>query len=133
MSQQTALTIDDIENLNFTHRVRKQVIEKLTKDGNLPEDKTNQSFLMKALDGIDRQVLTTVRIRSDENKNQSNQEIAAEMARLLSSLTHAKMREMAQPTVRALPEDIVVIDPVEGETAIGVQDLTYNEFMDANK
>ncbi len=131
MSDTSSFDISDKRRLELTLSVREQIITQLTEKG-LPDEKEDRQFLMTALDGMDRTVLSKARIKADENANQTQQQTTQLIAGLLSKVSaNAGVQIISEQTRRELPEldrDITVTDSIEGETNVGVSEENYQTF-----
>lgn len=123
------LSLDDKRKLNLTASIRETIIEELTKDGKIPEDKDSQSFLIKALDGLDNNTLKQARLKVDKDKN-NNDETTSNL------ITEFLLRFNGTPTTQKtnnsesneLDNSFVIQDKVPGETDIGTKVLTIEEI-----
>ena len=129
MSEST-IDLEDLSRLNLTQNVRRQIITEMTANGKLPEDKDDRAFLLEAMNGMDRTVLTKARIKNDEKAMQTQAQATAVIANLLTAVTASAMKGTANRNgAPVLEKDITPGVIIEGETAIGVQNLDYDTFM----
>ena len=115
------------QRLEVTQRVRHNVISNLTKNGKIPESQEDRDFLIKMLDGSDRQELTKAKIKSD-NQNSKNQ---AEMANMVTQLllrTTNRVTGGERESALELVEEVPLVT-VEGETSIGTKTFSYDKIM----
>lgn len=121
------MNLADQGRLELTLTVRETIIRGLTKDGKIPEAEEDRSLLIKALDGMDRTVLSKAKIKSDD-KNANKQAHAANMvAQML--LTAAARRTGVRTEPVQLGSDIPEPDLVDGETYIGIQTFKSAEIL----
>jgi len=122
------LDLEDRARLELTLKTREIIINDMMFEGKVPEDKNGREFLIKALDGLDRTILTKAKIKSDDTATQSQRDTTKLIADVLSRLNIG-----GNTTVRtlpsSLPNDIKISNIVEGEVDIGVKNFTYDEFM----
>ena len=121
-----SLDLKDQSRLEFTLAARETIISSLMTDGRLPYNKDDKLMLIQALDGLDRTVLTRAKLKSDDQNAKSQRDTAKMIADVLSRVTTVSTPREAIP---ALPNDIIVENLVPGETSIGINELTYDEFM----
>jgi hypothetical protein len=128
--------MSDEEALDFTQRHRRGLVDALT-IGGPPTDGEVANVLLKTLDGIDRQALTKMKIKSDENASNNSDALAASVIAGVFAQLKGKNpyeRELIEgefvdntppvPDLNKLP----AITLVPGETDIGTSDLTYESF-----
>ncbi|HWT40108.1 MAG TPA: hypothetical protein VN081_02450 [Dongiaceae bacterium] len=128
--------MSDEEALDFTQRHRKDLVDVLTANG-APTDGEVANVLLKTLDGMDRQALTKMKIKSDERTNDNSDKLAASViagvfAQLKGKNPYEKEVIEGQLLERAAPavdlSKLPAIELVPGETDIGTSDLTYESF-----
>lgn len=126
--------VDINENLlQYTEEKRKRIIEALFKNGP-PEDTKEAYVAIAALDGLDKQALSRMKIKSKESIAEYNDIKAAEAADKIikSGVFAALINQSASNNISthvvpdgALPEPTCV----EGELDIGVSTENYDEFV----
>jgi uncharacterized membrane protein YcgQ (UPF0703/DUF1980 family) len=119
------MSLEDQARLELSLKTRELIIKDLTKGGKLPEDTSSRTFLVAALDGLDRTVLSKAKLKSDDSAQKTQAEASKMIAQLL---THVDSR----PKVRRTTDDLVLdmeVTPLPGETDIGVKSFTYSEMM----
>ena len=126
MSDHQVLDLEDKARLNLTLTTREKIITTLTEGGKIPDNDEDRSFLIKALDGMDRTVLSRAKIRNDENANKTNQDTARMVGEMLSRV-NMRMLTPQRSEPPKLAND--TIDLIEGETFIGVQPVKYDEII----
>lgn len=127
----SSFDLEDERRLNLTQQTRENIVSMLTAKG-LPEDKEDRAFLLSALDGLDRTTLSKARIKTDAAANKSNEETASLVASLLAKVVPAAIANNQQAVNRqapALAGEFKVLNPVEGETEVGAEPMTYDDFM----
>ena len=119
---------DEVDNrrLALTQQVRENIINELMNKG-IPEDKNNQNFLIKALDGLDRTILSKSKLKIEDRYLQNQKDTSKIIADILSK--HTVMPLINKDGIPELPSDIEVTDMVEGETLIGVTNITYANLI----
>lgn len=127
MSANELMDLADKQRIELTLQTREKIIRGLTANGAIPADKDDRDLLMKALDGMDRTVLTKTKIKSDDNANQNAAASAKLVANVLMQAALAQRGTRVDPVV--LDNDVKVTDLVEGETHIGVQTFKYDEIV----
>jgi hypothetical protein len=131
MSDQELMGIKDTSRLEKTLHTREVIIEHLM-SGGVPEDPKDREFLIKALDGMDRTILTKAKIKSDDTamtaQNNANKIIAEVLSRF-SLIQNTNVRT----TDINLAKEIQVNNRVIGETDIGVKNFSYDQIMSGNE
>ena len=120
-----SLDLKDQSRLERSLAARETIIATLMSDGRLPYNKDDKIMLIQALDGLDRTVLSKAKLKSDDQNAKSQRDTAKMIADVLSRVSTASLTRTGVPS---LPSDIVIDDLVPGETSLGLQDLTYDEF-----
>lgn len=121
------MSVEDQSALELNQRIRKKIIKDLTKEGTtLPEDKESRDFLIKALDGSDRQVLTKAKIKSDDTNGQNQANI---QAMTLNLLKQVNSRQQGGPRIESIDVPMIEVTPVDGETHIGIETFTFEDIM----
>lgn len=131
MTQSTSpaeMTEDQV--LAYTLSKRKKIVDELTRENKIPEDKTEVSLLVSALDGMDRAALSQKRLKADEKASQGMAGAAAAIAKLL---TQVNSRGSNQPDIdtgepKVLGPDIPDPQLVPGETEINPGQMDFDSF-----
>lgn len=116
--------------LAYTQGKRRNIVDKLTNAGKVPDDKTEVSLLISALDGMDRAALTQKRIKSDEKAAQGISGAAAVIAKLLiqvgsNNSTHQISDSITPPAIgKEIPDPLLV----PGEAEINPGQLDFDTF-----
>lgn len=131
MSNDNSIDLEDQARLNLTLRTREAIIKDLTEGGKMPTDNSGRSFLISALDGMDRTVLSKSKIKAEDANNKTNAQMAGRMAELLLRVRTSQAQAI-RSELPALPSSITTGPLVEGETDIGLHDLNFKSFMEAN-
>jgi hypothetical protein len=115
----------DLPELAYTQNIRKQIIEKLTINNTVPDDKDMQSFLIKALDGMDRSAVAKAKVKIESSSAAAQQDTADLMAMILLK-THAGIHApRGEPRASVeLDNSYILLDTVPGEMEQGTQTLT---------
>lgn len=129
---ETLFNQEDVARLDRSQSIRMLIIDTMTKEGKLPEDKSDRAFLLEALNGMDRTTLSRAKLKvesaSAQNAAATVQIVGEILARVANNKTPI-IEGQARREAPALPTDIVVENPVEGETMIGVEMMTYDSFL----
>lgn len=130
MSEPNIIAPEDEARLQLTLNTREQIIRSLMSDG-IPKDTDDRDFLMKALDGLDRTVLTKTKIKTDDKNAAGEKEASKLIAEMLKRITVGPnaTRRTESPV---LDNEFDITDIVKDETSIGLQDLNYDDFVNAN-
>ena len=126
-------SIEDSRRLEFTQKLRENLIKKLVVDINSPNVPTNEDgvkLLTSLLDGMDRTTLSKMKIKSEDNLANNAAQTSAQVAQLLSMIIpeDIKVRGVTRqaPT---LDKSIQIEDTVPGETEIVAKQTNYDDFM----
>lgn len=123
-------SMNDARLLNFTMRKREEIVNKLTADNKLPDEKSDKVMLMSALDGIDRTILTRSRIKADTKIADSNAQATALIANILNNVSAKNVKSLdANRTIPVLTIENEGIVFIEGEKDTGTQNCDFDTFM----
>jgi hypothetical protein len=116
--------------LAYTQSKRRKIVDKLTDAGKVPDDKTEVSLLISALDGMDRAALTQKRIKSDEKTAQGVTGAAAVIAKLLMQVGSNSNPNQISDNVAPPVIGKEVPDPelVPGEAELKPGQLDFDTF-----
>ena len=125
--------ISDEQRLEYTQAKRKMVIEDLMKEGKAPQDKGEKMVLLTALSDMDKVSLTKLKIKADEKQADTTSQASAILSRFLTMVVPNKVRHF-DPDIKTpvLGEEIPAIELVDGETAVGTQNVNYETFQKLN-
>lgn len=126
--------ITDDAVMDYTQQKRMQIIEALTRDNKLPEDVKEQTTLMKALDGLDKQAMGKKRLIVEDKKADNEKEAAALVnaaLRMMSSqrLAHVDVIDVESVEIPTLPDHIPPPVLAPGETDATSKPETFDSFM----
>lgn len=123
------LTDDDV--LKFTMRQRKRLVAELTANG-MPVTNDERTLLLATLNDMDRTALSKKKINAQTAGSEADRTAAMAIAKLYGQMgrnnpyaTDTMQRALPEPDQRQLPQ----ITVVPGETEIGINTETYDEFM----
>lgn len=131
MSTNNILEMEDARLINKGLAIREQIIDKLFVNNTLPSNEEDRELLMRSIEGIDKTVLSKTKIKVEKDNSKSTQETAKMMADILSRVTVKNLQ--SRKDIPALPKEVVVQNPIEGEKEIGTNNTTYEEFMNRDK
>lgn len=119
------------QQLQFTQSLRMQAIGELTADGKIPSDEDGRNFLLKLLDGTDRQAISLKRIEADNNNAAADRDAALLFAEVSQRMARSgnpfkKDRGVTLVATAELPE----ITVSEGQMDIGRSSETFRDFID---
>jgi hypothetical protein len=129
---ETLFNQEDVARLDRSQSVRMMIIDQMTEGGKLPEDKSDRAFLLEALNGMDRTTLSRAKLKVESDSAQNaaaTVQIVGEILMRVSGNNHTIIEGQVHREIPVLPTDIIVENPVEGETMIGVETLTYDSFL----
>lgn len=129
MSDTQLFDAEDKKALSKTSQLRDQMITEMTKKG-IPSDEKERKFLLDVLDSADRSVFNKARIRVDEKNGQNQQQTTAMIAAVLLKINEQQIiSNTREAREKAIPKELPDPKLIPGETAIGVQNQTYDQFM----
>ena len=97
------LSLEDKRKLNLTASIREQIASELTKNG-IPRDKDEQTFLIKALDGLDSNTLSQAKLKIDKKNKDDNERVAVLVTEfLMRSNIGTRVTEEKRTEVPELP------------------------------
>jgi len=133
MSVSTDAPLSDESILDFTQRLRKRVVSKLTNDGeSLPNDPKEVITLNTVLDSMDRTALGSIRSKREAQIDDMSKQAAALVHEVLKKAGNVDLFAVAVTTPRAVPEipdDMAEPTIVPGELDVGLQTMTADSFM----
>ena len=124
----------DKDRLELTQSVRESIIRKFTSNGGIPDNKEDRALLIEVMNGSDRAVLSKAKIKAEDASSKN----AADVANLIGDILNRISIKRELPVNEApkpapiLSQEYVVLNPVEGETMIGVSNMTYEKFIGKN-
>lgn len=117
------------KNLEYTNGIYKQIAGEMLKDG-LPCGKEDRDFLMSSLAAIDRQTLTTMRIKTENDSAKAQRGMADLVAKMLMERKSIMSKAALQgPGDRDLTIDHSTGEIVDGEMSTEITTFTYDEIM----
>ena len=126
-------SIEDSRRLEFTQRLRENLIKKVVVDINSPNVPSNEDgvkLLTSLLDGMDRTTLSKMKSKAEDNLANNSAQTSAQVAQLLSLIIpeDIKVRGITReaPT---LDKSIQIENAVPGETEISTKQTNYDDFM----
>jgi hypothetical protein len=130
VDESTLFDQSDRERLDLTQSVREQIIRSLTAKG-LPENKEDRAFLLEAMNGSDRTVLSKAKIKAEDAASKKASDLTNIVGEILARVSTKRDGIVFDAGYQApkLDNTFTVENPVEGETVIGVETLTYEKFM----
>ena len=127
MAATDIMSLEDQARLELTLKTRELIIRDLLKDGQIPGEMGDRDFLMKALDGMDRTVLSKAKIKSDDNAAQTQAQTSKTIAELLLRVGNIPAGTKRTETIDI--GDYPVGEIVEGETSVGVFPIKYDSIV----
>lgn len=127
MSETSILDISDEQRLEKSLQAREAIVAELMEHQSVPRFKDDKILLIQALDGLDRTILARAKLKSDVNAQKDQKEITKMIAEVLMKTRTNNATVRTEPI--SLDDSIRVTDLVEGETEIGVIELSYDQFM----
>lgn len=126
-------TTSSKEDLAFTQGIRKSLLKSYK---GIPEDKSDKTFMLGLLDGMDRQALAIERMKVDDGIADKQANAAATISSLIAKgiIPDAQVPGSgAIPTLpEGLPEPVLVngeLDVNTGANAAEMQPLNYRTFI----
>ena len=129
MSTTSLFTPQEQHLLDLTLDTRVKIITSLTLNDSLPTDKDNQSFLVKALDGLDRTLLTAVRCRNEKEANMGQEETNNLITEMLRNISDKHPGINHRTEIPVLDNSIPIDKVIDNEMSLGIVDITYEDFM----
>lgn len=116
---------EEEQQLKTTQDLRLRIITELTENG-IPEAKEDRHFLLEAMKDVDKSVYTKTRIKVSNKAVDEQKDSNKIIAELLKK--HTVGASLSPGVIPVLEAKYRVSDTVEGETAIGIETLTYDSF-----
>ena len=124
---------DELVDLEFTRSVRKRIVSTLT-EKDIPKDPDELRLLLTTLTDLDRSSLGRMKIKSDDKNTSDSINAQAAIATLLMKVDPTRVASIGR-TERSIPtlgNDVSPPDLIDGETSIGTQTGTYEDFASKN-
>lgn len=120
----------DASILNEVQDVRYRIVQTLAGDNKLPDSEEDRLFLLKAMDGLERTILTKAKIKSDDVRNRNNEDMIDMVTNVLKQINfqHENAPINTNRQLR-LDDSMKIIDIVPGEMDMGIKQETYEEFI----
>lgn len=123
-------SLNDKRLLELTMRKREDIINKLTVNGNIPEDKSDKALLVSMLDGVDRTILSKSRIKADTKIADSSAQATSLIANILSSFNSKNIINIdSNREIPILSHTDSSIEFIEGEMDTGTQNNSFDTFI----
>lgn len=129
MNSEALFQDEEVQQLAFTQGVRRKIVNSLFKEDKLPGDPVEQATLMKALEGMDRQVLSRAKIRTDDKTGQTAKQTTSLIAELLMRTSPAGQVRPENAPPRVLTVDTPAPTLVPGMTDVGTVDLQSKDIL----
>lgn len=111
--------LEDRRRIELGLSVRERIVTELTKNNQLPTTTSDKEFLLRAIEGMDDTIMKKAKIKSEDKLQEAQNQVANNVAELLKRV-QVNRSITGTPTNTSLDKSIVVENPVEGETHIGV-------------
>jgi len=122
-------TDDDRKILARTQAARLSIVDHfMSESGNAPRNQGEWSALNQALDGLDRNIFTKAKLKSDEENSQHRQQIL-EMVTSVLQQTQVVLTQAPPIRIEPLLDASHTVETVPGETDIGLHEMTYDGFI----
>jgi hypothetical protein len=119
MSQSNILFTDqDQQDLQKTQDVRRKIVDQMFVNNRVPNDAEDRDLLMKALESMDKQVLSRAKIKSDDQANKDQKNVANVIAGLLLK-TKVVASTQESTTNTQLPASVTLENDVPGLKELG--------------
>lgn len=133
MSEQPFKPLEDDEIFRYTQGLRQRVVEQLTNQNQqIPSDEKQVNLLLRTLSEMDNTVIQKKRLKIDEKAS----ELTATMIEAAAKRLHRELYQQPVAVIEGVVQppklDESILPPlelVEGETEIGYQTDTYDNFM----
>ena len=123
-------TDDDV--VAFTQKTRKQLVDEMVADGKMPEDKDSRVLLLSALSDMDKLAINNKRLGAQQKNAAKDREAMMIIAKIRERIDGSNIFEQPGNTVREVEIDSSRLPPanaVKGETDIGLDETTYDDFV----
>lgn len=129
--------MEDAETYNFTQAYRKALVTTLTRKG-IPTDEIRGNLLLSTLDSMDKQINSRNKLRLEEAKVKSDDELKALMAGLLMSTNQSDHQTLGTAKLSTdytpeLPSEISNIELVPGQTEVNPGQIEFDAIMSAER
>lgn len=126
MTTDSTLDIRDQSLINLTSNTRERIIHDLVKEG-IPTDKEDREFLIKAMDGLDRTILSKAKIKVEKELQNTQQDAVNLVANILSRFD-VKNTNQVERLVN-IDESLQPSRVINGEDIIGTVTIDLDEII----
>lgn len=126
------MTDDDV--LKLTRKLRIQTIRDLHKNGALSGENSDRNLFVSMINGLDSQAINNKKIVTDQRTSAGNAALIAEIISKVSPANFAAMGagQVVDVSTKVVPDGVIELDLVPGETDINPPQLDFNSFVAAN-
>lgn len=125
------MTEDEV--MLLTRKLRLKTIRDLHKNGALSGENSDRNLFVSMVNGLDSQAINNKKIATDQKTNSNN---AALIAEIVSKITPANFGAnsgvVVDVSTKVLPDGVIDIELVPGETDVAPPQMDYNSFVAAN-
>ena len=126
-------SMSDDEVLLLTRKLRIKTIRELHKNGALSGENSDRNLYVSLINGLDSQAINNKKIASDQKANANNAALIAEIvAKITPASFGANSGVVVDVQTKVLPDGVVDLQLVPGETDVAPPQMDYNSFVAAN-
>lgn len=130
MTEQTLFSQAELNDLDLTRLFRTILINDSMENNKIKVNDTKRlEVILKAADGLDRQVLEKAKRRTEKESMGTNNEIKSMIADLLLDTSMKKIKSSENDRIIELDSSIELPTIQEGELTIGNVSTSYDEFI----
>lgn len=118
----------DLDILFETRNLRLKLLRNLTKNGALPECKTEKVIVAQFLADAEKEVMNRAKLKAAKDQNETLADRSKMVAEILKGY-RIKESEPAKPEERVLPPDITPANVVPGEMEVGYIPISPDRFL----
>ena len=113
--------------LEKTQKYRLEMIDDLMEDG-VPNNMNNVRVVNELLNDVDKQIMDKTKLTNKQEADDKNGNIANMVVEILANIS-SDGPTMSTNRQLEIPDDILTLDVVPGETAISPEELNLSDFI----
>lgn len=133
-NEETPDLTQEEQDIEFVRGKRKLIVSKLMSNDKIPEDRTEASILLAALDGLDRSAISRKRIASDNKNAQANGAVAKMISDMLMQVNNNRPVTIDENReIPVLGNDVPLPTILPGELDIGTRTISYSAIISSEE
>lgn len=119
---------EELRLIQKSRMIHERIVDALIKEG-IPTDAKKVDMVIKTLRSLDTNVVSVNKLKIDESAATNDASFKDMLVKLMLDRDLKPNKNIPDKSV-SIPDSVTRENPVEGETVIGIDKMTYNEFME---